>query len=200
MKLQSLIVSLALVLGAFSAQAQQGLKLGVPAYGGTGCPAGTASITLSPSETELSILFDSFVAEAGGFTGLRVARKSCNLSIPVQVPSGYSVAVIGVDYRGFNLVPSGGRNQITAEYFWAGSQGPRLSQTFLGPTSNDYLFANNLIASTMVWTPCGASVNMRVNAAVTTQTNTRMDQSMITVDSADISTGLVYHLQWRRCF
>ncbi len=200
MKIQGLIVSLALVLGAISAQAQQGLKLGVPAYGGTGCPAGTASITLSPSETELSILFDSFVAEAGGLTGLRVARKSCNLSIPVEVPSGYSVAVIAVDYRGYNLVPSGGRNQISAEYFWAGSKGPRLAQNFLGPTSDNYLFTNNLIASTMVWTPCGASVNMRVNAAVTTQSNTRMDQSMITVDSADISTGLVYHLQWRRCF
>lgn len=199
MKIQSIVLSLAITLGGLSAYAQQGLKLGTPAYGGTGCPAGTASLTLSPSETELSILFDSFVAESGGYTGLRVARKSCNLSIPVQVPNGYSVAVISVDYRGYNLVPSGGRNQVTAEYFWAGSQGPRLSQSFLGPKNDNYLFTNNLIASTLVWTPCSASVNLRVNASVMSQTNTRMEQAMMTVDSADVSTGLVYHLQWRRC-
>ncbi|MFN7903886.1 MAG: DUF4360 domain-containing protein [Pseudobdellovibrionaceae bacterium] len=200
MKMQSIVLSLAILMGATSAYAQQGLKLGAPAYGGTGCPAGTASLNLSPSETELSILFDSFVAEAGGFTGVRVSRKSCNLSIPVEVPQGYSVAVIRVDYRGYNLVPSGGRNQIAAEYFWAGSQGPRLAQSFVGPRNDDYMFTNNLIAQTTVWTPCGASVNMRVNASVTSQTNSRMDQSMMTVDSTDISTGLVYHLQWRRCF
>ncbi len=175
------------------------LKLGLPSYGGTGCPAGTASVTVSPSEDAVSILFDQYVAEAGGATGKRIDRKGCNLTIPVQVPQGFSVAVFQVDYRGFNAVPSGGYNRFDAEYFWAGSRGPRISRVFSGPTNDNYTLTNQLQATTLVWTRCGESVNLRVNTSMMAQSNSRMDESMGTVDSADISSGLIYHIQWRRC-
>ncbi|MBV2168439.1 MAG: DUF4360 domain-containing protein [Bdellovibrio sp.] len=193
-----LLLTLAGLLSIVSLKAEaQAIRLGQPAYGGTGCPAGSASVTLSPDQQALSILFDNYVAEAGG--GRRVDRKSCNISVPVEVPSGYSVAVFQVDYRGFNSVPRGALSRFDAEYFWAGARGPRISRTFAGPLSDVYTVTDNLIASTMVWTPCGASVNLRVNTSMMAQTNTRNEQTLATVDSADISSGLVYHLQWRRC-
>lgn len=178
----------------------QGLRLGIPAYGGSGCPAGTASVNLSPDETELSILFDSYIVEAGGNTGKRLDRKSCNVSIPVTVPQGYSVAIFQVDYRGFNLVPRGGMSRFDAEYFWAGSRGIRQSRIFSGPVQDNYTLTDMLAATTLVWTPCGAEVNLRANTSMTTQTNSFNQQAMSTVDSADISSGLVYHVQWRQCF
>lgn len=200
MKLLSSVLSALLVAGSLSAQAQSGLKLGQPAYGGTGCPAGTASVTLSPDETALSILFDAYLAEAGGITGKSVDRKSCNVSVLVQVPSGYSVAIFQVDYRGFNLIPAAGAyTRMDTEYFWAGSRGPRFARVYSGPTTDNFTLSDGLVAQTMVWTPCGASVNLRVNSSVMAQTNRRQDQTMITVDSVDLSSGLVYHLQWRRC-
>lgn len=189
----------AIIWGSAQAEAQ-GLRLGDPAYGGSGCPAGTASVTLSPDASALSILFDSFIAEAGSSTGRRVDRKSCNISIPVHVPQGYSVSVIQVDYRGFNLVPAmGAMTRLDTEYFWAGSRGPRMSRLFRGPLTDNYTVSDGLIASATVWTPCGASVNLRVNSSIMAQANSRNDQTMITVDSADVSSGLIYHLQWRRC-
>ena len=182
------------------AQLQSGIKLGDPSYGGTGCPAGTASVTLSPSQDALSILFDQFVAEAGGIYGRRVDRKSCNLSIPVQIPQGYSVAVIQTDYRGFNLVPAmGAMNKIESEYFWAGIRGPKYSQIYRGPINDNFTLSNGILAESLVWTPCGATITLRVNTNIMTQTNARNDQSMMTVDSADITSGLIYHLQWRQC-
>lgn len=200
MKLLSSVLSALIVAGSLTAQAQNGLKVGVPAYGGTGCPAGTASVTLSPDETALSILFDAYLAEAGGSSGKTVDRKSCNVSIPVQVPSGYSVAIFQVDYRGFNLIPAAGAyTRMDTEYFWAGSRGPRFARVYSGPTADNYTLSDGLVAQTMVWAPCGASVNLRVNSSVMAQTNRRQDQTMITVDSADLTSGLVYHLQWRRC-
>lgn len=193
-----LLLTLVGVLSTLSltAEANQ-IRLGQPAYGGTGCPAGSASVTLSPGQDALSILFDSYVAEAGG--GRRVDRKSCNISVPVEVPSGYSVAVFQVDYRGFNSIPRGAQSRFDAEYFWAGARGPRVSRTFVGPVNDIYSVTDGLIASTMVWTPCGASVNLRVNTSMMAQTNSRNEQTLATVDSADISSGLIYHLQWRRC-
>lgn len=193
-----MILALVGVLSVLSLKAQaDGITLGQPGYGGTGCPAGSASVTLSPDQTSLSILFDSYVAEAGN--GRRVDRKSCNISVPVNVPQGYSVAVFQVDYRGFNSVPRGAQTRLDAEYFWAGARGPRVSRTFVGPVNDIYTVSDGLIASALVWTPCGASVNLRVNSSMMAQTNSRMEQTMATVDSADISSGLIYHLQWRRC-
>jgi len=200
MRVLSSLLSMVLVAGAMAAQAQSGIKLGQPAYGGTGCPGGSASVTLSPDETAVSILFDSYLAEAGASTGKTVDRKSCNISVPVQVPQGYSVAVFQVDYRGFNLIPGrGAYTRFDTEYFWAGSRGPRFSRIYSGPQTDNYTQTDGLIAQTLVWTPCGASVNLRVNSSVMAQTNRNQDQTMITVDSADLTSGLIYHLQWRRC-
>ena len=44
------------------------IALGEPGYGGTGCPDGSASVTLSPDAKSLSILFDEYYVEAGGET------------------------------------------------------------------------------------------------------------------------------------
>lgn len=180
--------------------AEKGIRLGNPQYGGSGCPAGSASVSLSPDEDALSILFDSFSASAGSHVGKRVDRKSCNLSIPVSIPQGYSVAVIQVDYRGYNLIPAfGAYTRLNTEYFWAGIRGPAYSKLFTGPQNIDFTTTNGILAHSLVWTPCGASVNLRVNTNIMAQSNTRMDQTEIMVDSADITSGLIYHLQWREC-
>lgn len=199
MKLLTLALSLTTLLtGAVHAQSK--IVLGQPAYGGTGCPAGTASVTLSPAQDALSILFDQFVTEAGSTTGKRVDRKSCNLSIPVQVPQGYSLSVIQTDYRGFNLIPAyGAYNRLDTEYFWAGIRGPRFSRVYSGPMNENYTQSNGILASALVWTPCGASVTLRVNSSIMSQANAQMEETMMTVDSADITAGLIYHIQWRRC-
>ncbi len=62
MKRIALLVGL-MFAGTASAQAQQ-ITLGQPGYGGTGCPAGSVSVTLSPDQTSLSLLFDGYIVEA----------------------------------------------------------------------------------------------------------------------------------------
>lgn len=183
-----------------SAAFAQSLQIGQPNYGGNGCPAGTASATISPDGSAVSILFDQYIAEAGGDTRKRIDRKSCQLAIPIQVPQGYSVALLQVDYRGFNAVPSGGQNRFDVEYFWAGSRGPRISRVFRGPDNNNFDLRDELIATTNVWSACGATVNFRVNSSMMAQSNYRMDQTMGILDSTDISGGLIYHFQFRRCY
>ncbi len=177
----------------------QSLQLGQPQYGGNGCPGGSASAVLSPDSAELSILFDQFMAEAGGTTGKRIDRKSCNLAIPVRVPQGYSVAILKVDYRGFASVPAGGLGRLESEYFWAGARGPRVTRDARGPFNSSYFVSDELIATTLVWSGCGAEVNLRINSSMMAQTNNRNEQTLATVDSVDVSSGLIYHLSWRRC-
>ncbi len=175
------------------------IALGFPVTGGTGCPNGTASATLSPDQKSLSIIFDQFVTEAGPASGRTMDRKSCNVAIPVHIPNGFSISIIGIDYRGFVSLPQGAMAQLQAEYFFAGMQGPRFAQTFNGRQDQSYIFTNKLAAQAVVWSPCGADVNMRVNASMMIRNASRLTDAMATVDSADVSAGIVYQYQIRRC-
>lgn len=189
--------AIALFLLSFAAQANE-IQLGTPAYGGTGCPAGSASVALSPDRQAITMLFDQYVVEAGGSKALD--RKNCNIAVPVKVPAGYSVAVFAIDYRGFASLPSGARAQLNVDYFLAGEgRGVRTTKSFRGPYSSDYLTTDRLGLESVVWTGCGASTILRANTSILAQTNNRREQALATVDSADIQAGLVYHLQWKRC-
>ncbi|MDZ4663214.1 MAG: DUF4360 domain-containing protein [Pseudomonadota bacterium] len=186
-----------IVLASSSAFADD-ISLGIPGYGGSGCPAGTVSVTLSPDAQSLSLLFDAYIVEVGGFTGRNFDRKSCNVAIPVHVPQGYSVSILKVDYRGFNNLPRFASSQFNVEYFFAGSQGPSFRRSFYGPLTNDYLIENQLSVTALVWSACGADVNLRTNSSIRVSTNNNQE-AMATVDSEDVNAAIIYRLQWRRC-
>ena len=93
----------ALLLG--TAAYADDIALGEPGYGGTGCPAGTVDVTLSPDAKSLSLLFDEYQVSVGGSSGKSFDRKSCNIAIPVHVPQGLSVSILKIDFRGFNHLP-----------------------------------------------------------------------------------------------
>lgn len=199
MKINKYSITSALVTALLSWSASaDGLRLGTPGYGGNGCPAGSASVTLSPDEQSVSILFDEYLVEAGDDVGKTLDRKSCNIAIPVHVPQGYSISIFAIDYRGFLSVPRGAQARLTAEYFFAGAQGPRLSQVYSN-TERDYLVQHNLAASALVWSACGADVNLRINSSMLVRANARGDSTLATVDSADLQAGMIYHIQWKRC-
>ncbi|WP_414564115.1 MULTISPECIES: DUF4360 domain-containing protein [unclassified Anabaena] len=157
-------------------------------YGGNGCPGGSASVSVSPDGQELSILFDQFIA-LGNKT--EESRKSCNLSIPIQVPQGFQISLYDADYRGYIAPRTTGR--LRAEYFFAGQRGPVFSRTLKG--ESDYNVRDKLVTVADVWSRCGDSVNMRVNAAMTAS-----GSGMATVDSFDLAhRGLIYHIKYRQC-
>ncbi len=157
-------------------------------YGGSGCPDQSASVSVSPDGQELSILFDEFVALGSNY---RESRKSCNLSIPIKVPEGFQISLYDTDYRGY--VAPGTQGRLRAEYFFAGNRGPVFQRTFRGET--DYNVRDKLVTVADVWSACGDSVNMRVNASMMAR-----GQGIATVDSFDLAhRGLVYHVKYRRC-
>jgi hypothetical protein len=203
-KMNRLILFLLIIAAAAAARANadeypNDVQLGQPAYGGTGCPNGTASAVLSPDNKELSILFDQYQVEAGGSTGRTLDRKACNIAIPVHIPQGWSLSIYAIDYRGFNGLPAGAYTQFNVEYFFAGQQGPRYSKVFTGPLQDDYLLDNTLAASAIVWSACGTDVILRSNSNILTRTNAAQQETLATVDSVDIKAGILYQFQWRRC-
>ena len=192
------LVALGVLAAPGTAFAQNDIALGTPGYGGTGCPSGSVSATLSPDNKALSLIFDEYSVSAGGTTGRSFDRKSCNVAIPVLVPEGYSVAVLSIDYRGYNHLPPRAASQFNVEYFLAGGRGPAFRRTFYGALDSDYLINNELPVQSMVWSACGADVNLRTNSSMRISTANNAEATS-TVDSQDVKAAIVYRLSWRRC-
>lgn len=175
------------------------IRLDTPNYGGNGCPRGTVATTLSTDRKTLSILFDQYIAEVGGATGKTFDRKSCNLAIPVSVPQGYSLSLLSIDYRGFNFLPNAGaRSTFRVEYFFAGQQGPVFNRQFRGPLDRDFTITNRIGVRAMVWSRCGQQVILRTNSSLRVRAPSGAE-AIASVDSQDVRSAIVYHLQWRRC-
>ena len=174
------------------------ISLGVPGYGGTGCPAGTVSATLSPDAKSLSLLFDKYQVSVGGDTRKSFDRKSCNIAIPVHVPQGLSVSVLQIDFRGFNHLPQSATSEFNVEYFFAGTRGPSFQRVFKGVLDDDYLINNELTVEAIAWSGCGADVNLRTNSSMKVKTVSNRE-AMASIDSQDVKGGIIYQLQWRTC-
>lgn len=196
--LSSKIIFLGLFFQLQTAFAQQ-LIIGNPTFGGNACSNGSARATLSPDGQQVSILFDQFIATSGGNSGLRADRKNCDIAIPVQVPQGYSVAVLAIDYRGFASLPQGAALRFSANYFFAGQRSSNYGKEFLGPMTDNYVFRNEMQISANIWSACGASVLLRTQASMVVMTNPQGEETTSTVDSMDVNSGITYNLQYKQC-
>jgi hypothetical protein len=190
MKYAALVAAL-LALSATAAEAQDPLPavvLGQPAYGGSGCADGTASILLGFSQQAAIYLFDAY---AVGDNGRSVDRKTCAIAIPVNVPDGVSVAVRNVGLRGAARLPEGLEATLTVEAFSAGEVGEASEIAFAGPADTGFLRFLSVPDDQLVWSGCGEDINLRINTSLRTRG---------TEDAAvSVSAMIVYPLATKAC-
>lgn len=186
--LKALVVTALVTLPTTPALAESQVQILGASYGGSGCPDRSASVSVSPDGQELTVLFDKFSALGSDPSQ---SRKSCNLSIPIKVPQGFQISLYDADYRGYVAPATSGT--LRAEYFFAGNRGPVFQRTFNG--ENNYNVRDSLATVADVWSACGDSTNMRVNASMAAR-----GRGAATVDSFDLAhRGLVYHIKYRAC-
>jgi hypothetical protein len=154
-----------------------------PAIAGSGCPSGSSDFAITPDGATLSILFDNYIAEPG--------NKSCNIAVPVHVPNGFQVSTMTADFRGFVE----GSAELRRSYFFAGDRTRPKKTRLYSRDGDDYTVHDDLMTMSESWSACGEDVNMRINSRI----RTRGKHSSISVDSLDLTNGVVFHLQYRRC-
>ncbi len=155
-------------------------------YNGSGCPINSVTVTPSLDYQTLTVLFNQYVATANNSLQ---SYKTCNLVIPIKLPQGIQVSFYDADYRGYVAPATTGR--LRAEYFFLG-QGPVFTRNLIGETN--YFVQDSLVTFADVWSKCGATVNMRANTSMRAS-----GVGIATVDSLDLSQGLVFHLRYRPC-
>lgn len=173
------------------------LRLGDPQYGGSGCPNGSMRAVVSPEGQSLSIILDKFVAEAGGKSNKSSEKKLCNIILPVHIPKGYSVAFFQVDYRGFNSLPNESYSNFEVQYSFSGTKGQTYQKRFDGQLEEPYFISNSI--SEPIWSPCGKSVVLKADPTIEVHTNAKKEQALSTIDTVDLTGGLIFNIQWKRC-
>ncbi|KAF2400247.1 hypothetical protein EJ06DRAFT_577531, partial [Trichodelitschia bisporula] len=134
-------------------------------YGGSGCPDGSASVSISSDRTTLNLIFDSFQAYIGPAVSITQNRHNCQMNIDLDVPTGWTWSVWSVDQRGYLQLDPGVSATLAATYYFSGqTKQSRLARTFTGPYAGDYLKRDQ--ADVAIWSPCSGSGMFNVNQAV----------------------------------
>lgn len=202
---------------AFNANAQSpaGVRVHSLQAIGSGCPAGSHNVTISPDGQTFSLLLDNYTASSTMQNSL--ARLNCQVKVNLAIPAGWTFSVISAEYRGFAYAEAGTLVTHQALYSFDGSQ-PRnerpgfenggtfnfRAQEFRGPYNDNYYIRHEIDPRTAPWAPCG-NQNLQtlfITTYLMAQNLNRSSlvQAQISLDSVDGQIqSQTYQLAWRQC-
>ena len=159
------------------------IRLGEPAYAGSGCPQGSAAIISSPDGSMISVMFTQFSAQVLELDSTRLQRKTCALAIPVMVPPGVSVKPNFAQFTGFYDVTMNNYVRFTVETFFAGMRGPNFVQQFQDEDAqSDFVLRTDAPPNSYGWSPCGQDVVLRFNMSLFASGRAELGRSAIAID------------------
>lgn len=170
------------------------------AFAGSGCPAGSVSGQLSTDLTTITLLYASFVAQAGKGLSASNYRKNCQLNVKLRYPSGWQFSVFKADYRGYAQIPKGDTGTCKATYYFSGDSKQITSTlTIKGPYDDNYLKTDQFGVESTVWSPCGVEGLLNINSEIRLSPADSSKNALLTVDSTDLKFTQIHYLQWQKC-
>ncbi|MFB6892108.1 DUF4360 domain-containing protein [Kitasatospora sp. NPDC056327] len=179
------------------------IVIDVATVNGSGCPAGTAAVAVSPDNTAFTVTYSNYIAQVGPGSKPTDFRKNCQLNLNVHVPQGFTYAIASADYRGFAHLEKGATAVERANYYFQGSsQTAYSSHAFAGPVDDSWQVTDTVAVEALVFKPCGELRNFNINTELRVAAGTSdpaRTTSFMTMDSTDGSINTVYHFAWKRC-
>jgi hypothetical protein len=166
---------------------------------GSGCPAGSTSATEAPDNTGFHIAYNDFIARDGVGSAPTVFRKNCQVSLRIQIPQGFTYAVARADYRGRVSLPAGGTALHRTNYYFQGDAANHLSDhAFAGPLSGSWHSTDVADVATLVYAPCGQTVNLNVNTELRVSSSSGVP-GWISMRSSDGDVDTLIQFSWKTC-
>ncbi|MFF9766184.1 DUF4360 domain-containing protein [Streptomyces sp. NPDC053086] len=177
------------------------IVIDVATVNGSGCPAGTAAVAVSPDNTAFTVTYSDYLAQAGGNSDPTAFRKNCQLNLVVHVPQGFTYAIASADYRGFLSLQSGATATQKASYYFQGSSSTvPMTHPYRGPYNDDWQATDTTDWAQMVWAPCGVLRNFNINTELRVNAGSSPSKvSFMTMDSTDGDISTTYHFAWDHC-
>jgi len=178
------------------------MVIDVAGANGSGCPWGSADVTVSPDNKAFTVTYSQFIAKAGGGANPTDFRKNCQLALNVHVPQGYTFAIAGADYRGYAHLARGASGSESANYYFQGErQSTRIRHDFTGPADSDWQRTDSVGIASLSFLRCGERRYLNVNTELRVNRGRSKPSatSFLTMDSTDGRIDTVYHVAWKKC-
>lgn len=179
------------------------ITVDVVTVNGSGCPAGTASVAVSPDNTAFTVTYSNYLAQVGVGALATDWRKNCQLSLLIHVPAGFTYAIASADYRGFASLEKGSTGFQRAGYYFQGSPTTTYStHTFAAPFADDWHATDTTEVASLEWAPCGVARNFNLNSELRVlagTSDTKNATSFMTMDSIDGAVSTIFHFAWQEC-
>ncbi|GGP64624.1 DUF4360 domain-containing protein [Saccharothrix coeruleofusca] len=178
------------------------ITIEVVTVNGSGCPAGTAAVAVSPDNKAFTVTYSDFMAVVGGNADPTAWRKNCQLNLKVNVPSGFTYGIAQADYRGFGHLEPGATGMERANYYFQGMSPTAYKvHNYAGPFSDDWQATDTTELAAIVYHPCGEKRNFNINTElrVSLGTSDPKTTSFMSMDSTDTTIQTTYHFAWKTC-
>ncbi|MFD7908507.1 DUF4360 domain-containing protein [Kitasatospora sp. NPDC059722] len=172
------------------------------AAAGSGCPAGTAAVAVSPDNTAFTVTYSNYMAQVGPGSAPTDFRKDCQLNLLVHVPGGSTYAIVSAGYSGFASLAPGASGTVRAGYHFQGD--PRTihkTHHFKGGFNNDWQVTDTVDTAALVFAPCGEERSLGIDTELQVDPGTSSPgaTSFLGMDSTAGGIKTVYHLAWKQC-
>jgi hypothetical protein len=169
---------------------------------GSGCPAGTAAVAMTPDNTAFTVTFSNYIALVGVGSTATDFRKNCQLNVLVHVPQGFTYAIADSISRGFKSVATGASATFRENFYFTGDPQTASVTHPITAGDGDFEYVDSVSVAALVFAPCGAERNLNTNTSLQVSTGTsdpKKTTSLVTLDSIDQSIVTQYHFAWRHC-
>lgn len=178
------------------------ITIDVATVNGSGCPAGTAAVAVSPDNTSFTVSYSEYLAKVGPGVDPTEFRKNCQLNLKVNIPQGFTYGIASADYRGFAHLAQGATGLEKASYYFQGmSETHSSEQPFAGPFSDNWQVTDQTEVGAVVFKPCGEQRNFNINTELRVDAGTSDPSatSFMSMDSTDGNIETTYHFEWKEC-
>lgn len=173
------------------------------ALAGNGCSDGTTAANISDDGQALTLLFADFVVDLSadaltGKDGIARASRRCLATLTLNVPHGYRLAVMTMDYRGYADLQTGVKATLRRSVAFGNQTPTWFSHTMQGELAEEFYRRDTLSLSTTAYSACGGSAALKIDVRASLAATTGAT-GLFALDSADGEITQKYALAWRRC-
>jgi hypothetical protein len=168
---------------------------------GSGCRPETVTVAMSGDNTAFTVTYNAYTVQAGPGTKNKDQRKTCSVTVRLDVPPQVTYAVTSVDHRGYAELYPGATAELASRYHFQGSGAPQHTRHgFAGELLDNWQLTDMVPAGAAVFGACGKDRKLDIDTELTVR-STAGDPltSYITMDSTDSAVTATYRIAYRAC-
>ncbi|TYB48633.1 DUF4360 domain-containing protein [Actinomadura chibensis] len=173
-----------------------GVAFTVEGVNGQGCDL--QSLTVPESASEFTVRYGTYQAWGGGGSTSADWVKRCQVVLRAQIPSGFTYAIAGVNYRGYAEQAAGARGLLRGWYsFESMTPSEPLNHLETGPNVKHWSVNTEVAETDLVFKPCGEDRLLYLDSELRVDAGQPTFMAMGT--TADPAASNTVHLAWKSC-